>query len=111
MNPRITAARRHLVSTQSSGGRSSPLSRDSRASRLGRFESQMTLRRALTLISIAVCASTLVGCAGGDTLSLDPVARAADSTSKLQSSRFEFRATLDAGSIASLSFDGNGIFD
>jgi hypothetical protein len=71
----------------------------------------MTLRRALTLISIAVCASTLVGCAGGDTLSLDPVARAADSTSKMQSSRFEFRASLDAGTIGSFSFDGNGVFD
>jgi hypothetical protein len=71
----------------------------------------MTLRRAVTLLCLAVAPSTLVGCAGGDTLSLDPVARAADSTAKTQSSRFEFRASLDAGALGSFSFRGDGVFD
>jgi hypothetical protein len=71
----------------------------------------MTLRRALTLLSLALCASTLVGCGAADTLSLDPVARAADTTAKTQSSRFTFRASLDAGTLGSFSFHGDGVFD
>jgi hypothetical protein len=71
----------------------------------------MNLRRAVTLLCLALCASALAGCAGGDTLSLDPVARAADTTAKTQSSRFEFRASLDAGTLGSFSFGGDGVFD
>jgi hypothetical protein len=71
----------------------------------------MTQRRALSLLCLALCASTLAGCAGGDTLSLDPVARAADTTAKTQSARFEFRAMLNAGTLGSFSFHGNGVFD
>jgi hypothetical protein len=71
----------------------------------------MTPGRVLALLCLVVCASALVGCAGGDTLALDPVAQAASTTAKTTSSRFEFRASVSAGSAGSFSFDGNGIFD
>jgi hypothetical protein len=71
----------------------------------------MTLRRVLSLLCLAACASALVGCAGGDALALDPVAQAASTTAETTSSRFEFRASLTAGSVGSFSFNGNGIYD
>ena len=71
----------------------------------------MTPRRVLSLLCLALCASALVGCAGGDALALDPVAQAADTTAKTTSSRFEFRASLSTGSVGSLSFNGNGVYD
>jgi hypothetical protein len=71
----------------------------------------MNARRVLTLLCLAACASTLVGCGGGDTLSLDPVARAASTTAGTTSSKFEFRAMLTAGTMGSFSFNGNGIYD
>jgi hypothetical protein len=71
----------------------------------------MTPRRVLSLLCLAVCASALAGCAGGDALALDPVAQAANTTAKTTSSRFEFRASLDAGSLGSFSFNGNGVYD
>jgi hypothetical protein len=71
----------------------------------------MTLRRGLSLFCLAVFASTLVGCAGGDVVALDPVARAATTTANTTSSRFEFRAELNAGSVGSFSFHGNGVYD
>ena len=71
----------------------------------------MTPGRVLSLLCLVVCASTLVGCAGGDALALDPVAQAANTTAKTTSSRFEFRASVDAGSVGSFSFNGNGVFD
>ena len=71
----------------------------------------MTLGRVLSLLCLALCASTFVGCAGGDTLALDPVAQAASTTAKTTSSRFEFRASIDAGSVGTMSFDGNGVYD
>ena len=71
----------------------------------------MTPGRVLALLCLVVCASALVGCAGGDTLALDPVAQATSTTAKTTSSRFEFRASVNAGSAGSFSFDGNGIFD
>lgn len=71
----------------------------------------MNARRVLTLLCLAACASTLVGCGGGDTLSLDPVARAASTTAGTTSSKFEFRAMLRAGTMGSFSFNGNGIYD
>jgi hypothetical protein len=71
----------------------------------------MTPGRVLALLCLVVCASALVGCAGGDTLALDPVAQAASATAKTTSSRFEFRASVNAGSAGSFSFNGNGIFD
>ena len=71
----------------------------------------MTPRRVLSLLCLALCASALVGCAGGDALALDPVAQAADTTAKTTSSRFEFRASVDAGSVGSFSFNGNGVYD
>jgi hypothetical protein len=73
----------------------------------------MTPGRVLALLCLVVCASALVGCAGGDTLAPDPVAQAASTTAKTTSSRFEFRASVNAGSAGSFSFsfNGNGIFD
>lgn len=71
----------------------------------------MTPGRVLSLLCLALCASALVGCAGGDTLALDPVAQAANTTAKTTSSRFEFRASIDAGSVGSFAFHGNGVFD
>ncbi|HEX9598868.1 MAG TPA: hypothetical protein VF963_05790 [Gaiellaceae bacterium] len=71
----------------------------------------MTPGRVLSLLCLAFCASALVGCAGGDTLALDPVAQAANTTAKTTSSRFEFRASIDAGSVGTMSFDGNGVYD
>jgi hypothetical protein len=71
----------------------------------------MTPRRILSLLCLALCASALVGCAGGDALALDPVARAASTTAETTSSKFEFRAAITAGSLGSFSFHGNGIYD
>jgi hypothetical protein len=71
----------------------------------------MTLRRVLSLLCLAACASSLVGCAGGDALALDPVAKAASTTAGTTSSRFEFRAAISAGGLGSFSFNGNGIYD
>lgn len=71
----------------------------------------MTSRRGLSLLCLALCASALVGCAGGDALTLDPVAQAASTTAQMPSSRFDFRASVDAGSVGSFSFNGTGVFD
>jgi hypothetical protein len=71
----------------------------------------MTPGRVLSLLCLFVCAPALVGCAGGDTLALDPVARAATTTAKTTSSRFDFRASVNSGSAGSFSFNGNGVFD
>jgi len=71
----------------------------------------MAPRRVLSLLCLALCASALLGCAGGDTLALDPVARAANTTADTTSSKFDFHASLTAGSLGSFSFHGNGIYD
>jgi hypothetical protein len=71
----------------------------------------MTLRRVLSFLCLATCTSALVGCAGGDALAFDPVAKAASTTANTSSSRFDFSASLDAGSAGSFSFHGNGIYD
>ena len=71
----------------------------------------MTPGRVLSLLCLALCASALVGCSGGDALALDPVAQAANTTAQTTSSRFEFRASLSTGSVGSLSFNGNGVYD
>jgi len=71
----------------------------------------MTLRRVLSFLCLAACTSSLVGCAGGDALALDPVAKAASATANTTSSRFDFSASLNAGSVGSFSFHGNGIYD
>jgi hypothetical protein len=68
-------------------------------------------RRLLLLLSAVLAAFVLTGCAAHDTLSLDPVARAADRTAKTTSSRFIFSATLDAGTMGQFSFHGNGMYD
>lgn len=70
----------------------------------------MNLRRLSSLLCLAVCATALVGC-GGDTLSLDPVANAATKTAKTDSARFIFSATVNAGSVGSMTMTGRGIFD
>jgi hypothetical protein len=70
----------------------------------------MTPRRVLSLLCLAVCAAGLAGC-GGDTLSFDPVAKAASTTVDSQSARVAFFATMDVDGIGGMSFNGAGLFD
>ena len=70
----------------------------------------MTARRVLSLLCLAVCAAALVGC-GGDTLSFDPVANAADKTVASQSERVSFSATMNVDGVGGMAFSGAGIFD
>jgi hypothetical protein len=71
----------------------------------------MSPRRLVLLLCVVLSAGALTGCAANDTLSLDPVANAAGKTAKTTSSRFIFRASLDARTMGQFSFHGNGIFD
>jgi hypothetical protein len=70
----------------------------------------MTLRRLLGLLALAVSASALVGC-GGDTLSFDPVAKAASRTADTTSSRVAFVANVSADGIGGMSLSGTGVYD
>jgi len=70
----------------------------------------MTVRRLLSLLCLALCATALVGC-GGDALALDPVASAASKTAGSTSSRFVFSASINAGAVGTMSFHGNGLYD
>jgi hypothetical protein len=70
----------------------------------------MTLRRGLSLLGVALCATALVGC-GGDTLSFDPVASAATKTATSESSRVAFTATMNVDGVGGMSFSGSGVFD
>jgi len=71
----------------------------------------MTARRLLSVLCLALCAIALTGCAAHDTLSLDPVASAAGKTADSTSSRFIFSASISAGTVGTLSFHGNGLYD
>jgi hypothetical protein len=71
----------------------------------------MSLRRLLALLCLAVCAMVLVGCGGGDTLALDPVANAASKTAETDSARIAVSATVNIGSAGTMTMDGHGIFD
>jgi hypothetical protein len=68
----------------------------------------MSLRRALSLLCLALSAAAVAGC-GGDTFSFDPVASAASKTATSQSSRVEFTATMTVA--GNMSFSGSGVFD
>ena len=70
----------------------------------------MTVRRLLSLLCLALCATVFVGC-GGDALALDPVASAASKTAGSTSSRFVFSASVNAGAVGTMSFHGNGLYD
>jgi hypothetical protein len=70
----------------------------------------MTPRRLLSLLAFGLCATALVGC-GGDTLSFDPVANAADKTAATTSARVAFTATMSAEGVGGMAFSGSGIFD
>jgi hypothetical protein len=70
----------------------------------------MGTRRILSLLCLAACSTALVGC-GGDTLSLDPVANAANKTAETDSARVAFDATVHAAGTGTVSFSGHGIFD
>src|SRR5438105_14101600 len=70
----------------------------------------MTARRVLSLLCVAICAAALVGC-GGDTLSFDPVANAADKTVASQSERVSFSASMNVDGVGGMAFSGAGIFD
>ena len=71
----------------------------------------MTLRRALALVCLALTPMALVGCAGGDTLSFDPVANAATKTAEQSSARVAFQANMSMEGLGGMSFSGTGIFD
>jgi hypothetical protein len=70
----------------------------------------VSLRRVLSLLCLAVCATPLVGC-GGDTLSFDPVASAATRTATSESARVEFSATMNMDGVGGMAFSGSGVFD
>jgi len=70
----------------------------------------MTARRVLSLLCLALCAAALVGC-GGDTLSFDPVASAANKTVGSQSERVSFTATMNVDGVGGMAFSGAGVFD
>jgi len=68
------------------------------------------VRRVLLLLCLALCAAALVGC-GGDALSFDPVASAANTTVASQSERVSFTATMNVDGVGGMAFSGAGIFD
>lgn len=70
----------------------------------------MTLRRTLALLCLAVSPVALAGC-GGDTLSFDPVAKAATKTAETESARVAFQANMSIEGIGGVSFSGTGVFD
>jgi hypothetical protein len=70
----------------------------------------MTLRRTLALLCLALSPVALAGC-GGDTLSFDPVAKAATRTAETKSARVAFQANMSIEGIGGVSFSGSGIFD
>jgi hypothetical protein len=70
----------------------------------------MSLRQALSLLSLAACTVVLAGC-GGDTLSFDPVASAATTTAKSESARVAFTATMDVEGVGGMALSGAGVFD
>lgn len=70
----------------------------------------MTLRRTLAVLCLAVSPVALAGC-GGDTLSFDPVAKAATKTAETESARVAFQANMTMEGIGGVSFSGSGIFD
>jgi hypothetical protein len=70
----------------------------------------MSLRSAVSLLCLAVCATAVAGC-GGDTLSFDPVASAATKTAKSETSRVAFTATMNVDGVGGMAFSGAGVFD
>jgi hypothetical protein len=70
----------------------------------------MSPRRLLTLLSLGLCAFALAGC-GGDTLSFDPVAKAAGKTAESTSARVTFDANMNMEGIGSMTFSGAGVYD
>jgi hypothetical protein len=70
----------------------------------------MSLRRVLSLLCLAACATAAAGC-GGDTLSFDPVASAATKTAASESSRVAFTATMNVDGVGGMAFSGAGVFD
>ena len=70
----------------------------------------MSVRRVLSLLCLAACATAAAGC-GGDTLSFDPVASAATKTAASESSRVAFTATMNVDGVGGMAFSGAGVFD
>jgi len=71
----------------------------------------MTVRRLLSLLGLAVCVTVLTGCGARDTLSLDPVANAATKTADTDSARVAFNATINVGTVGTMTMHGRGIYD
>jgi hypothetical protein len=71
----------------------------------------MSVRRLLSLLGLAVCATVLTGCGARDTLSLDPVANAATKTAETDSARVAFNATINVSTAGTMTMHGKGIYD
>ena len=64
------------------------------------------MRRLLSLLGLAVCATVLTGCGARDTLSLDPVASAATKTADTDSARVAFNATINVSTVGTMTMPG-----
>jgi hypothetical protein len=72
----------------------------------------MTPRRLLSLLCMAVAAALLTGCGlSQDTVSFDPVARAANTTASSGSARVTFQATMNIEGVGGMAFSGAGVYD
>ena len=72
----------------------------------------MTPRRLFSLLCIALSAALLTGCGlSQDTVSFNPVAKAANATASTGSSRVAFQATMNIEGVGGMAFSGNGVFD
>jgi hypothetical protein len=72
----------------------------------------MTFRRLLSVLCLSACAVLATGCGlSHDTVSFDPVARAASKTAATTSARIAFHANIDMEGVGGMAFDGTGVFD
>ncbi len=72
----------------------------------------MSPRRLLSLLCLCLGAAALSGCGiSHDTISFDPVAKAATKTAESSSARVAFRASMNMEGVGAMSFSGSGVFD
>jgi len=68
--------------------------------------------RLLLPLCAALGATVLAGCGiSHDTLSFDPVAKAATKTAESTSARVAFQASMNIEGVGAMSFAGSGVFD
>ena len=69
-------------------------------------------RRLLLPFCVALGAAVLTGCGiSHDTISFDPVAKAATKTAESTSARVAFQASVNIEGVGAMSFSGTGVFD